>query len=111
MPAMRAEDRIFLIQMRTHAGRNRLLSDIRMARAVNQPPLMASREFFFRLPDDLHGPVETEGSGQWAVGSGGRHGLCDFLKFADERAEHSSGLFAELKDVFDTLTTCELNIR
>jgi hypothetical protein len=45
-------------QMRTDSGSNRFLSDVRMARPVNQSLLVASGKFFFGLANDLHCPVQ-----------------------------------------------------
>ena len=62
MSAMSGEDRIVLRQMSTDTGRNRLLANIRVTRSVDEAALMTAREFFFRLPNDLHRPIEGEDS-------------------------------------------------
>lgn len=43
-----------------NAGRNGFFTDVRVARAKDNPPLMKPRELFFGLPDGLHRPVEFE---------------------------------------------------
>ena len=60
MPAMRAKDRIVYRQVRTHGRRDCLLANVGVTRAQNQPALMTPREFFFRLPDDLHRAVKAK---------------------------------------------------
>ena len=58
--AMRAKDNVLFAQMSTNRSGNCFLADIRMARSVNEAPLMAASEFFFRLSDDLHCSIETK---------------------------------------------------
>jgi hypothetical protein len=60
MPSMGAEYRIAGCQMGTNPGGDRLLSDVGMACPVDQPALMAPREFFFGLTDDLHRAVQID---------------------------------------------------
>ena len=52
--AMRAEDRIVIRQMSTHAGRDRLLPDLGMAGSEDQPTLVTAGQFLLRVPDDEH---------------------------------------------------------
>lgn len=62
--AMRAEDRIDRSEMRADAGRDGLLTDVRVAGPVDETALMTARQFLFRLTDDEHRAVEEERSRQ-----------------------------------------------
>ncbi len=86
MPTMRAEDRIVVCEMRTNSRRNSFLANIGVARAEDQPALMAAREFLFRLSDDLHRPIKRkDGNGEWGIGSGGCHRwLLRSLQFSNQ---------------------------
>jgi hypothetical protein len=44
--------------MRANSSRNGLLPDVRVTRTMDQSSLVTPREFFFRLPDYLHGSIE-----------------------------------------------------
>jgi hypothetical protein len=54
------EDWIAFLEMRANSSRNGLLPDVGVARTMNQTSLVTPREFFFRLPDYLHGSIEGE---------------------------------------------------
>ena len=69
MSTMCGEDRIVFLKMRANSSRNGFLTYVGMAGTMDQSALVTPREFLFRLPDDLHGAIESEGSGQWGVGS------------------------------------------
>ncbi len=58
VPAVGAEDDVVAAQMRTDAGGDRLLPDVRVAGPVNQPALMRSRQLLFAAPDHEHRPIE-----------------------------------------------------
>ena len=60
MPAVGAEDDVVAAQMRTDAGGDRLLPDVRMAGPVNQPALMRSRQLLFATPDQDHGAIKRQ---------------------------------------------------
>ncbi len=63
MPAMRAEDRIVVREMRADTRRNGFLANIRVTRAEYESALMATRQFLFGLSNDLHRPIEGEERG------------------------------------------------
>jgi len=60
MSAMCAEDRISSRQVRTNARGDGLLTDVRVAGAVHQTPLMTARQLFLADADPLHLPVEPQ---------------------------------------------------
>ena len=60
MTPVGTEDCVTMGQLRTNRGRDRLLANVRMARSMDQSLLMATRKLFLRLPDDLHGAIQTE---------------------------------------------------
>ena len=62
MPAMRTENNVIGSQMRTDRAGDRFFTDVCMARPMNQPSLVAASQFFFRLSNDLHFPVEAQAS-------------------------------------------------
>ena len=60
VPAMRAEHRVLAPQMRAHADGDRLLPDVSMTRALNQPALVRLRQPLLALADHLHLAVKPE---------------------------------------------------
>ena len=58
---VRAEDGIIVTKVRTHAGGDCFLADVGVARTMNQPARVASRELLLRRADQLHGAVEISG--------------------------------------------------
>jgi hypothetical protein len=58
--AMRAEDDVVGPQMGADADGDRLLADVGVAGAVDQPALMAAGQLLFALADRLHRPVEIQ---------------------------------------------------
>ncbi len=60
MTAMCAENRVLRCEMRTNTARDRFLTNIGMAGSMNQPALMTSRQFLFRLTNDHHRAEQRE---------------------------------------------------
>ena len=61
--AMRAEHHVVGSQMGADAGRDRLLADVGMAGAVDQPALVRAGELLLALADELHLLVELHDVG------------------------------------------------
>ena len=60
VPTVRAEDGVFCSKVRKHAGCDRFLADIRVARAVDQSTLMRLRQPIFALANNLHRAIKCE---------------------------------------------------
>ena len=57
---MRAENGVSFREMETNTCCDRFLPDIRVTRAMDESPLMTSREFLFGVPDNEHRSVKRE---------------------------------------------------
>ena len=57
---MRAEDDILGPQMVAYRTGDRFFTNVRMARAMDESPLMTPCEFLFSLPNDLHRSVKAK---------------------------------------------------
>ena len=60
MPAVRAEDHVVRAQVGADAGGDRLLADVGVAGAVDQPALVAPRQLLLALANQLHGAIERK---------------------------------------------------
>ena len=60
MTPVRAEDRVGFVEMGAHARRDGFLSDVGVARAVDEPSLVAAHEVLLRTADDEHRSKERE---------------------------------------------------
>ena len=72
---MRAEDDVLLREMSTDGRRDRFFADVGVTRAEHESSLMATSEFFFRLPNDLHRAVKGKQLviGHWLLA------ICDWV--------------------------------
>ena len=87
MAAMRAEDHVFLAQVRTHANGDRLLSDIGVAGPVNQAALMRPCQLLLTQANEQHAAVQ----GQELVLAPGGFGLGQVFGHTVHR-DHTSSL-------------------
>jgi hypothetical protein len=60
MSTVSTKDDVFVFQVRTDGCRDGFFANVSMAGAVDETPLMATCEFFFRLPNRLHRPVQAK---------------------------------------------------
>ncbi len=68
MAAVGAEDDVFLPEMCANARGDRLLPDVRVAGAVNEPALMRARQLLFATADQHHRSIKGQQLGLVQVG-------------------------------------------
>jgi hypothetical protein len=60
VPPVRAEDNVVRLEVSTDSGSDRLLTDVGVARPVDQSALVATSQLFFALSNDLHRAIKTQ---------------------------------------------------